>query len=186
MSKDAIFKKAHEKMESILSGVRKDFARIRTGKASIDLLDHCFVSAYGSEMPMNQVASLSVPEPRTIVISPWDKNTIPAIEKCILTSDLGLTPINDGKVVRINIPPLSEERRKELVKVAKNAAEEGRIHVRNVRRDANEHLKKLQKESELSEDELKRAETEVQKLTDEYVAKIDESLSHKEVETLEV
>lgn len=163
MSKDVVLVKAKEKMESILGGVQKDFARIRTGKASIDLLDHCVVQAYGSEMPLNQVATLSVPEPRTIMITPWDKGTIPAIEKSIQASKLGLTPSNDGKVVRINFPPLSEDRRKELVKVAKNATEEGRVHVRNVRRDANEHLKKLQKDSELSEDELKRAEAEVQK-----------------------
>ncbi len=186
MSIDDILTKAHSKMESILGGVQKDFTRIRTGKASIDLLDHCVVSAYGSDMPLNQVATLSVPEPRTIVIAPWDKSTIPAIEKSIQSSDLGLTPSNDGKVVRINLPPLSEERRKELVKVARNAAEEGRVHVRNVRRDANEHLKKSQKDSEISEDELKRAEVEVQKLTDEFIKKIDESLSRKETETLEV
>lgn len=186
MDKATVFAKAREKMESILHGVRKDFSRIRTGKASIDLLDHCMVSAYGSQMPIQQVATLSVPEPRTLVIAPWDKSTMAAIEKSILASDLGLTPVNDGKVIRINLPPLSEERRKELVKVAKAAAEEGRVHVRNVRRDANEQLKKLQKDSVLSEDDLKRAEVEVQKLTDDTIAKIDASLSRKETETLEV
>jgi len=186
MSKESILTKAREKMESVFGGVQKDFSRIRTGKASIDILDHCVVNAYGSGMPLNQVATLSVPDARTIVISPWDKSTIGAIEKAIQTSDLDLTPVNDGQVVRISLPPLSEERRKELVKIAKKAAEEGRVHIRNVRRDANEHLKKLQKEGELSEDELKRSESDVQKLTDDTIAKVDESLHRKEAETLEV
>ncbi len=186
MDNNSILGDSQKKMESILGGVKKDFARIRTGKASIDMLDHCVVSAYGSDMPINQVATLSVPEARTIAIAPWDKGTIAAIEKAIQTSDLGLTPTNDGNVVRISIPALSEERRQELVKVAKKAAEEGRVHVRNVRRDANEHLKKLQKDGTLSEDDLKRSEGEVQKLTDQFISEIDKALGHKESETLEV
>lgn len=186
MDKASVLAKAEEKMDNILGGVRKDFTRIRTGKASVDLLDGCRVDTYGSEMPINQVASLSVPEPRTIVITPWDKSTISAIEKAIQNSDLGVTPTNDGKVIRINLPHLSEDRRKELVKVAKAAAEEGRVHIRNVRREANDHMKQLQKEGSLSEDELKRAEVDVQKLTDGHIAKIDESLKHKESEILEI
>lgn len=186
MDKESTLTKAREKMDSILSGVRKDFVRIRTGKASVDLLEGCHVEAYGSDMPINQMATLSVPEPRTIVIAPWDKSTIGAIEKGIQNSDLGLTPTNDGKVIRINLPQLSEERRKELVKVAKAAAEEGRVHIRNVRREANDHMKQLQKKGTLSEDELKRAEQEVQKLTDEHIAKVDDSLKHKENEILEI
>ncbi len=186
MSQADILAKAEEKMTSILNGVQKDFSRIRTGKASADLLDHCRVNAYGSETPINQMASITVPEPRCIVVTPWDKGTLNDIEKAIQSSDLGVTPSNDGNVIRINLPPLSEDRRKELVKVAKAAAEEGRVHVRNVRRDANEHLKKEQKSGDMSEDELKRAEADVQKLTDAYIKKIDESLGRKEKETLEV
>lgn len=186
MEKNEIFNAARQKMESILGGVRKDFSKIRTGKASTDLLNDCRVNYYGSEVPMNQVATLSVPEPRSIVVTPWDKGALQDIEKAIQQSDLGLNPVNDGKVIRVNLPALSEERRKELVKVAKQAAEEGRIHIRNVRREANEHLKRLQKEGGISEDELKRAEDETQKLTNEYIQKVDESLKHKEQETLEI
>lgn len=186
MDKETVLNKAHEKMDSILGGVKKDLGRIRTGKASVDLFDGCKVLAYDAEMPINQVATLSVPEARSIVITPWDKGLIPAIEKAIAQSDLGVTPSNDGSVIRINLPPPSEERRKELVKVAKAAAEEGRVHIRNVRREANEHLKQLQKSGDLSEDDLKRAETEVQKMTDQYIAKIDEVLNAKERETLEM
>ena len=146
MDKASTFKTAQEKMESIVGGVRKDLTKIRTGKASIEMLADLRIEYYGAESPLNHVANLTVPDPKSIVIAPWDAGSIPAIEKAIQQSDFGLTPMNDGKVVRINLPPLSEERRKELVKVAKNAAEEGRVHVRNVRREANDHLKHLQKE----------------------------------------
>lgn len=186
VDKEIVFKKAHDKMENILGGVKKDLGRIRTGKASVDLLDGCKVHAYDSEMPINQVATLNVPEARSLLITPWDKGLIPAIEKAIAQSDLGLTPSNDGSVIRISLPPPSEERRKELVKVAKAAAEEGRVHIRNVRREANDHMKQLQKEGALSEDDLKRAEGEVQKMTDQYIAMIDEALHTKERETLEM
>lgn len=186
MDKQTILNKAHEKMDSILHGVKKDLGRIRTGKASVDLFEGCKVAAYDSEMPINQVATLTVPEARTVVIAPWDKGLIPAIEKAIAQSDLGVTPTNDGSIIRIHLPPPSEERRKELVKVAKAAAEEGRVHIRNVRREANEHMKQLQKDAEISEDDLKRAETEVQKMTDQYITKIDEALHAKERETMEM
>ena len=186
MDKDGILNKAQTRMDSVFGGVKKDLGRIRTGKASIDLLDGCHVTAYDTDMPINQVATVTVPEARTIVITPWDKGTIGAIEKSIQQSDLGLTPTNDGTAVRINLPPPSEERRKELVKVAKSSAEEDRVHIRNVRRDANVHMKGLQKEGSISEDELKRAEADVQKLTDQFIAKIDEALAHKERETLEM
>jgi ribosome recycling factor len=185
MDSQEILKTAHLKMESIFSGVKKDFSRIRTGRASTEMLDHCRVDHYGSEMPINQLATLTIPEPRTIVISPWDHGALQAIERAIQKSDLGLNPVNDGKVIRINLPELSEERRKELVKQAKQCAEEGRVHVRNVRRDANDQLKKLNRDKELSDDELKRLETDVQKTTDSMIAKIDEALKHKEKETLE-
>jgi len=186
VSQEDTINKASTKMTNIIGGVQKDLSRIRTGKASVDLLDGCLVSAYDSEMPINQVATITIPEARTIVITPWDKGMLPALDKAIQKSDLGLTPTNDGNVVRINLPPPSEERRKELVKVAKAAAEEGRIHVRNVRREANEQVKHLQKDGDLSEDDLKRAETTVQKLTDETIAKIDKMLAAKEHETLEM
>jgi ribosome recycling factor len=173
-------------MEKALEALRGEFAKLRTGRASIAILDGIRVECYGNKMALNQVATLSTPDSRTIVITPWDKTVIPEVEKAIQKSDLGLTPINDGKVVRINIPALTEERRKELAKVAKKVAEEGRVAVRNARRDANEAVKKLQKEGKLSEDELKKSEAEVQKTTDHYISQIESLLSHKEKEILEV
>jgi ribosome recycling factor len=136
-------------------------------------------------MPLNQVASLSVPEPRTILVSPWDAKVIGEIERALLKSELGLTPMSDGKVIRINIPPLTQERRKELVKVVRRMAEESKVAVRNVRRDANEMLKELKKEKEISEDDLFRAQDDVQKLTDDYIKRVDEALGVKEKEILE-
>jgi ribosome recycling factor len=144
------------------------------------------VEYYGSQSPINQVATLNVPDSRTISIQPWDPKVINEIEKAILRSDLGLTPTNDGKLIRINIPPLTEERRKQLVKVVKKRTEEAKVAVRNIRRDTNEQLKKLNKDKELSEDDLKKALEEIQKLTDSYIAKADEALKHKEDEIMEV
>lgn len=173
-------------MKGAIEAFKKDLGSIRTGRASLSLLDGIEVEYYGNPTPLNQVASLSTPDSRQIVIQPWDPKTISAIEKTILKSDLDLTPTNDGKVIRINIPPLTEERRKQLVKVVKKRAEEARVAIRNVRRDFNEELKKLEKNKEISEDELKKSLDEVQKLTDTYIKKVDERLEHKEKEIMEV
>ncbi len=176
---------AKEQMEKALAALGREFKRVRTGRASLSLLDGITADYYGAQTPLNQMASLSVPEARLIMIQPWDPQSCEAIEKAILASDLGLTPNNDGKVVRIAIPPLTEERRKELVKVVRKMGEEGKVRVRNARRDANEMLKELKKEGEVSEDDAYRAQDEVQKLTDQYVAKVDELLAEKEKEILE-
>jgi ribosome recycling factor len=173
-------------MEKALEAQRNEFTKLRTGRASVSLLDGIRVECYGSQMPLNQVATLSTPESRTIVVSPWDKGTVPEIERAIQKSDLGLNPINDGKVIRINIPTLTEERRKDLAKVAKKYSEEARVSVRNARREANETAKKIQKDAKMSEDDLKRWETEIQKTTDHYVAQVDVQLAHKEKEIMEV
>jgi len=159
---------------------------VRTGRASLALLDGITVDYYGNPTPLQQVASLSVPESRQIVIQPWEQRVISEIEKAIMKSDLGLTPTNDGKVIRINIPPLTEERRKQLVKVVKKRAEEAKIAIRNIRRDSNEELKKLEKEQHLSEDDAKKFHAEIQKLTDASITKVEEVLKHKENEIMEV
>ncbi len=174
------------RMEKALAALRAEFAKLRTGRASPALVEGIRVEYYGSELPMNQVATLSVPESRTLTISPWDKTAIPAIERAIQKSDLGLNPINDGKLVRINLPVPTEERRKELVKTAKKMAEDARVAVRNARREGNEAVKKLQKDGKLSEDDLKKSEAEIQKITDQYTAQVDQILSHKEKEIMEV
>ena len=186
MDKATVLKSAGEKMERVIGGVQKDLGKIRTGKASTDMLADIRADYYGTQTPLNQMAGLTVSDAKTIVISPWDASAIGAIEKAIQQSELGLNPMNDGKVVRIVIPHLREERRTELVKIARAAAEEGRVHVRNVRREANEQLKSLQKDGALSEDEQKRSETEVQKLTDGEIKKIDDMLARKEKETMAI
>jgi ribosome recycling factor len=178
--------KTAERMKGAIEVLKKDFGSIRTGRASLALLEGISVEYYGSQSPLNQVATLNVPDSRTISIQPWDPKVINEIEKAILRSDLGLTPTNDGKLIRINIPPLTEERRKQLVKVVKKRTEEAKVAVRNIRRDTNEQLKKLNKDKELSEDDLKKALEEIQKLTDSYIAKADEALKHKEDEIMEV
>jgi ribosome recycling factor len=179
-------KRLTDKMEATIEVFKKELTSIRTGRASLALLDGITVDYYGNQMPLNQVATLSVPEPRLITIQPWEQKIIPEIEKAIMKSDLGLTPTNDGKTIRLAIPPLTEERRKELVKVVKKRAEESRVALRNIRRDVLEEIKKLQKEKNLSEDEVKRWNEEVQKITDTYIKKVDELLSHKEKEIMEV
>lgn len=173
-------------MDKSLEALKHEFSRLRTGRASIAILDGVKVSYYGSLTPLNQVATLTVSDSRTITMSPWDKGAIQEIEKAIHKADLGLQPINDGKVVRINIPPLTEERRRDLVKVAKKASEEIRVAIRNTRREANEAAKKLQKDSKISEDDLKKWEVEIQKFTDQTIAQVDTFLAHKEKEILEV
>lgn len=185
MTKDVI-QNTKGNMDKSVEVLRKEFQKVRTGRASTGLLDEIKVDYYGTPTAVNQVAALAVPEPRTITIQPWEASLIPAIEKAILKSDLGLTPGNDGKLIRINLPALTEERRKEIVKGLKKMAEEARIAVRNVRRDAIEQLKKLEKEKKITEDDLKRAEKEVQEITDGHVHKIDEVLAHKEKEVMEV
>jgi ribosome recycling factor len=185
MEKD-LRRKTVERMEGAIEALKKDFGSVRTGRASLALLDGITVDYYGTPTPLQQLASLSVPESRQIAIQPWEQRIIPEIEKAIMKSDLGLTPTNDGKLIRINIPALTEERRKQLVKVVRKRAEEAKIAVRNIRRDSNEELKKLEKDEHFSEDNAKKVHAEIQKLTDSYVAKVDEVLKHKENEIMEV
>lgn len=177
---------AEAKMKKTIQSLIHEYNTIRTGRASVALFDKIMVDYYGSKTPLNQVANISVPEARLIVIQPWDKNTIGDIEKSILASDLSLTPSNDGKVIRINIPPLNETRRKELVKQAKATAENSRVSVRNIRRDVNDHLKKAQKDGEFTEDEIKKALDEVQKVTDTFIKEIDKIALEKEKEIMEI
>ncbi len=175
-----------EKMEKSVETFKNELAKVRTGRASLALLDNIKVNAYGSVMPLNQVGTLTIPESRTIAIQPWDPQVLSAIEKAILKSDLGLTPANDGKIIRLNIPQLTEERRKELVRQVKKVAEEFRVAVRNVRREAIDVLKKQKKDKEISEDELFKLQDEAQTETDAYIAQIDEITAAKEKEMLDV
>lgn len=179
-------KKTSERMNSAIDALKKEFSSVRTGRASLALLDGITVDYYGTPTPLQQLTSLSIPESRQIAIQPWEQRIIPEIEKAILKSDLGLTPMNDGKIIRINIPILTEERRKQLVKLVKKRAEESKVAVRNIRRDSNEELKKLEKEKHLSEDDTKKEHDEIQKITDSFIKKIDEVLEHKEKEIMEV
>jgi ribosome recycling factor len=178
--------KARQRMDGAIDAMQREFASVRTGKASPALLDNVKVEAYGSLMPINQVGTVSAPEPRMLTIQPWDKGQIKAIERAILESGLGLNPQNDGTIIRLAIPPLTEERRREFVKVLHKLSEEARVAVRNVRRDANDEIKQGQKSEGLSEDDVRREQGEVQKLTDQYIAKIEELLKHKEAEVMEV
>ena len=182
----ALKKKAAEKMDGQLEHLRHEMAVIRTGRASLGLLDHVKVDAYGTSTPLKQVATLAAPESRLITVQPFDPQLIKDIEKAILASDLGLTPANDGKLIRLSIPPLTEERRKDLVKLAKKIAEEVRVHIRNIRRDILEEIKKAQKTAQLTEDEAKKSHDEVQKLTDAYILKVDEIVKKKETEITEI
>lgn len=179
-------RKINERMSSAIEALKKEFSSIRTGRASLALMDGIVVDYYGTLTPIQQLASLSIPESRQIAIQPWEQKIIPELEKAILKSELGLTPMNDGKVIRINIPVLTEERRKQLVKLVKKRAEESKIAVRNIRRDTNEELKKLEKEKHLSEDDVKKSLDEIQKITDLFIHKVDEILEHKEKEIMEV
>jgi ribosome recycling factor len=173
-------------MEKALDALRREFSGVRTGKASPALLDSVKVEAYGSHVPLNQVATVSAPEPRLLVIQPWDRAMIGPIEKAIQTSELGVNPSNDGKVVRVPIPPLTEERRREYVKLLHKMAEDARISLRQARHDALAEIKNRQKDKEISEDEARRQEKDAQKLIDQYVEKVEELLKHKEAEVLEV
>ena len=182
---DDILLDAEERMGKSVESFQKELVRIRTGRATPNLLDSIKVDYYGAETPLNQVASINIPEPRSIAIQPWDKGMLGAIEKAILKSDLGITPINDGIFVRLNIPALTEERRKDLVKTVKKITEEYRVAIRNIRRDANEQLKKAEKASDISEDQSKRALDGVQELTDNYIKDIDKIMAEKEIEIME-
>jgi len=186
MSAKELKKDADHRMSRAVESVQEEFNKIRTGRATTALMDGIKVSYYGSMVPLSQASTITIPEPRLISIQPWDRNMISEIEKAILKSDLGLTPSNDGTFVRVPIPQLSEERRKDLVKLVRRFAEEGRIAIRNVRRDANDHLKRLQKEHEISEDELSVVLDETQEMTNKHIKDIDEVLEHKEKEILEV
>lgn len=181
-----ILSNLREQMNRTQEHIRREFSSIRTGRASTSLLDSIDVDYYGSSVPLNQIANVSVPEARLLLITPYDKGALGSIEKALLKSDLGLTPNNDGRVIRIPIPELTEERRKSLVKVVRRLAEDSRVALRNIRRDANDRLKKGEKNGDISEDESHRVMDEVQKVTNEYIEKIDELLKMKEAEIMEV
>jgi len=176
---------AKDLMDKAIESLKRDFNRVRTGRASITLLDGIRADYYGQPTPLAQMASLSAPEPRLLVIQPWDSKSLEAIEKAILKSDLGLTPQNDGRVVRLSIPALTQERRKDLAKTVRKMGEETKVAVRNARREANEMLKEYKTEGEISEDDSRRGQAEVQKLTDDFIAKVDGLLNEKEKEILE-
>jgi ribosome recycling factor len=177
---------AEQKMRGAVSFTQEELSSLRTGRANPKLLDRLSVDYYGTLVPLNQLASFSVPEPRLLVLQPFDRNAVASIEKAIMSSDLGLTPSNDGNVIRLAFPPLTEERRKDLIKLARDRAEEGRVSVRNVRRHAKEHLEREERDHNISEDDLRRAEKELQRLTDQFVTEIDRILEQKEKELGEV
>lgn len=181
-----IIHEARAHMQKAVESVQHEMALIRTGRATANLLDVVRVEYYGAHVPVHQVATIGVPEARLLTVQPWDKSAIPAIEKAILASGLGLTPSNDGTTIRLPIPQLTEERRRDLVRVVHKLAEEGRVSIRNARRDANEMLREGEKEGEIPEDDSKKAQRQVQELTDEYIKKIDEILKRKEAEIMEV
>lgn len=179
-------KKATDRMNGAIESLKKDYGTIRTGRASLTLLDGIKFDYYGTLTPLSQVATLGIPDSRQITIQPWEQRLIPEIERAIMKSDLGLTPMNDGKTIRLGIPQLTEERRKQLVKVVKKRAEEARVAVRNIRRDIMEESKRIEKEQHLSEDTVKRFQEELQKTTDSFISKAEDVLGHKEKEIMEV
>lgn len=178
--------KAKQRMEGALESLRREFAGVRTGKASPALLDTVRVEAYGSKVPLNQVGTVAAPEPRMLTVQPWDRSLMKDIERALRESDLGLNPSNDGQIIRIPIPALTEERRREYVRMLHKLAEEGRVAVRQARKDANDEVKHRQKDESLSEDDVRREQGEVQKLTDQYIARIEDMVKHKEAEVMEV
>ena len=181
-----VLSRYRDRMDKAVAALKDEFASLRTGRASASLLDQVMVEAYGSTMPLNQVGAVSVPEPRSITVSVWDKGMVVSVEKAIRSSGLGLNPVVEGQNLRIPIPPLTEERRKDLAKIAGKYAEQQKIAVRNVRRDANDDLKKAEKDGAINQDEQKRMETEVQKMTDEAIKRVDEALKTKEQEIMQV
>ena len=178
--------KLQQQMDKTIEALKHEFSTIRAGRANAQMLDKIRVDYYGTPTPINQVGSISVPEPRTLMINPWDKSAMKDIETAIRNSDLGLNPTNDGEVIRLNVPELTEERRKELCKQAKKASEDFKVRIRNERRDANDKLKKLEKEGEITEDDLKKAQDNVQKMTDKYIKEIDTLLDIKEKDIMAV
>ena len=183
---ETIKRDATERMEKAITSLKKELTSIRAGRANPAILDKIQVEYYGAVTPLSQLANINTPDPRTLMIQPWDKSVVNEIEKAIQKSDLGITPSNDGTTIRINIPPLTEERRKELVKLVKKIGEESKVAIRNVRRDANDEMKKLEKAGDISEDESRRTHDEVQKLTDKYIDEIDKVVANKERDILEV
>lgn len=186
MSTKEVFQETEEKMKKAMESLKRELGNIRAGRATPAMLERVSVDYYGAPTPVNQVANVSAPEPRLLVIQPWEKNMLGVIEKAILKSDLGITPNNDGSVIRLNIPQLTQQRRTELVKMTKKSAEEAKVAVRNLRRDANDALKKLEKDKVISEDDNKRAQEEMQKLTDKYIKEADRISAGKEKEIMEV
>ena len=186
MTLSEVKKSAEQKMHKTLETLKADLGKVRTGRAHAGLLEHIQVDYYGNPTPLNQVASISVVDSRTLGVQPWEKKMLPVIEKAIRDSDLGLNPASMGELVRVPMPPLTEERRKELIKVVRHEAENARVAVRNVRRDANHHLKELLKSKAVSEDEERRAQDDVQKLTDRYVAEVDKALAAKEQDLMAI
>jgi len=183
---EEIKKNLHQRMDKTIESLQEDFKKIRSGRANASLVEGLMVEYYGNRMPLKQLASISVPEPRLIVIQPWDKGALSEIEKAFHKSDLALNPNNDGKVIRISIPPLTEERRKELVKIAKGKAEDARIAIRNIRRDGNEEVKTAEKNQHISEDDTKKVIDQIQETTNDYIEKINNLLETKEAEIMEV
>lgn len=181
-----VLKEAEDRMLKAVEALKREYATIRAGRANPNMLDKITVEYYGTQTPVNQLANISVPEPRMLTIQPWDKSSLPMIEKAILKSDLGLNPSSDGTVIRLLIPQLTAERRTEIVKTVKKKAEDSRVAVRNIRRDSNDELKKLEKDHTASEDEVKRAQDDVQKMTDKFVKEIDRIMGTKEKEIMEV
>ena len=181
-----MYTETEDRMTKSIDAYKKDLSTLRAGRANPSILEKVFVEYYGAPTPINQLANLSAPEARLLVIQPWDKSVIPDIEKAIMKSDLGLNPNSDGSLIRIAIPQLTEERRKELVKVVKKKAEEAKVVVRNIRRDANEEIKLYEKEGEISEDDARKAQDKVQEITDRYIKKVDEIMANKESEIMEV
>jgi len=180
----AVIKEVETRMQGALDTLGREFAGVRTGRASTGLLEGIRVDYYGTPTPVPQVASLSVPDPKTLLIQPWDASLLPAIEKAIMKSDLGLTPANDGKVIRLVMPPLNEERRKQLAKAVGKLAEDARVAIRNIRHDANKKLKTMEKEKKISEDDGRRGQDQTQKITDKFIQRVDELLKKKEQEIL--
>jgi ribosome recycling factor len=181
-----IKKDARDRMAKSVDSLKLDLVKIRTGRAQTSLLDHVTVDYYGTPTPLNQVAAVAVADSRTITVTPWEKVMVAPIEKAIMTSDLGLTPNSAGTTIRVPLPPLTEERRRDLIKVVRHEGEQAKVAIRNIRRDANSTLKELEKEKEISEDQLRRSEEDIQKLTDKYIAQVDEVLAVKEKELLEI
>lgn len=183
---DAIARDAETRMNKCIDVLKNDLAKVRTGRAHPSLLESIRVQYYGNETPLSQVASVAIESSRTLTVTAWDKSMISVIEKAISTSDLGLNPVTAGQIIRVPLPPLTEQRRKELVKVVKDTGEQAKVSIRNVRRDANQSVKDLLKEKKISEDEVRRSETQVQKLTDKYIGEVDKMLASKESELMEI